>query len=164
MSKTTRQTAILAAAAMLAVAGPAVAAEVNVYSARHYDTDAALYESFTEATGITVNVIEAGADELIERIRAEGANSPADVLLTVDAGRLWRAEEAGAGRASRRELPLAMEPVDEAHAPVSAARPRPMTEPTTRLRMMRVSDGCLCIQFGVHTSRSARGSLWTPIE
>ena len=73
----------------------ATAQEVNVYSARHYDSDVALYEAFTEETGIEVNLIEADADELIERIRSEGANSPADVLITVDAGRLWRAEEAG---------------------------------------------------------------------
>ena len=68
---------------------------VNVYSARHYDTDVTLYDAFTEATGIEVNLIEAGADELIERIRSEGRNSPADVIITVDAGRLWRAEQAG---------------------------------------------------------------------
>ena len=68
---------------------------VNVYSSRHYDTDIALYEEFTEATGITVNLIEANADELIERIAREGENSPADVFITVDAGRLWRAVEAG---------------------------------------------------------------------
>lgn len=69
--------------------------EVNVYSSRHYDTDIAMYEEFTAATGIKVNLIEAGADALIERIRNEGEYSPADVLITVDAGRLWRAEEAG---------------------------------------------------------------------
>ena len=68
--------------------------EVNVYSARHYDTDQALYEEFTEKTGIEVNLIEGGSDELIERIKSEGINSPADILITVDAGRLWRAEEA----------------------------------------------------------------------
>ncbi len=68
---------------------------VNVYSARHYDTDVALFDTFTEETGITVNLIEGDADELIERIRSEGANSPADVLITTDAGRLWRAEEDG---------------------------------------------------------------------
>lgn len=68
---------------------------VNVYSARHYDTDVQLYDAFSEATGIEVNIIEAGADELIERIQSEGANSPADVIITVDAGRLWRAEQAG---------------------------------------------------------------------
>jgi iron(III) transport system substrate-binding protein len=68
---------------------------VNVYSARHYDTDEELYSRFTDQTGIRVNVIEADADELIERIRSEGRNSPADVIVTVDAGRLWRADEAG---------------------------------------------------------------------
>ncbi|EAQ27769.1 iron binding protein component of ABC iron transporter [Erythrobacter sp. NAP1] len=69
--------------------------EVNIYSSRHYDTDLALYEDFTEQTGITVNRIEADADALIERIESEGEFSPADLLITVDAGRLWRAEEAG---------------------------------------------------------------------
>lgn len=68
--------------------------EVNVYSARHYDTDQELYDQFTEQTGIQVNLIEGGSDELIERVRSEGLNSPADVIVTVDAGRLWRAEEA----------------------------------------------------------------------
>ena len=72
-----------------------VTGEVNVYSSRHYDTDLALYDDFTAATGIEVNLIEAGADALIERIKSEGEYSPADVLITVDAGRLWRAEEAG---------------------------------------------------------------------
>ena len=68
---------------------------VNLYSSRHYDTDLALYEDFTKQTGITVNRIEAGADALIERMVSEGEFSQADVLITVDAGRLWRAEEAG---------------------------------------------------------------------
>ncbi|WP_088894543.1 Fe(3+) ABC transporter substrate-binding protein [Leptolyngbya ohadii] len=68
---------------------------LNLYSARHYDTDTALYDSFTARTGIRVNLIEAEADALIERIKSEGANSPADVLITVDAGRLWRAEQDG---------------------------------------------------------------------
>jgi iron(III) transport system substrate-binding protein len=68
---------------------------VNLYSARHYDTDTAIYEGFTKKTGIKVNLVEADADKLIERIKSEGANSPADVLITVDAGRLWRAQEAG---------------------------------------------------------------------
>lgn len=68
---------------------------VNLYSARHYDADSAIYQAFADETGIQVNLIEAEADPLIERIKSEGANSPADVLLTVDAGRLWRAEQAG---------------------------------------------------------------------
>lgn len=73
----------------------AVAEHVNVYSARHYDTDLSLYETFTEQTGITVNLIEGGSDALIERIVNEGEYSPADMLITVDAGRLWRAQERG---------------------------------------------------------------------
>lgn len=69
--------------------------ELNIYSARHYDNDDQLYENFTKATGITVNRIEGNADEIIERMIAEGANSPADVVLLVDAGRLFRADAAG---------------------------------------------------------------------
>ena len=68
---------------------------LNLYSARHYDTDEALYADFTKQTGIRINRIEGGEDSLIERIRNEGARTPADVLITVDAGRMWRAEEAG---------------------------------------------------------------------
>lgn len=68
---------------------------LNVYSSRHYDSDKELYDGFTAATGVPVNLIEADADQLIERIESEGENSPADVLLTVDAGRLWRAQEEG---------------------------------------------------------------------
>lgn len=68
---------------------------LNLYSARHYDSDQELYDGFSKKTGIQINVVEADADQLIERIRSEGANSPADVLITVDAGRLWRAQEAG---------------------------------------------------------------------
>ena len=68
---------------------------VNVYSARHYDTDMAMYERFTEETGIKVNLIEGSSDALIERIKSEGQFSPADMLITVDAGRLWRAEKEG---------------------------------------------------------------------
>ncbi len=69
--------------------------EVNVYSARHYDTDMALYEQFTKLTRIEVNLIEGGSDALIERIVNEGEFSPADMLITVDAGRIWRAQQKG---------------------------------------------------------------------
>jgi iron(III) transport system substrate-binding protein len=81
--------------ALALTASGAAAQEVNLYSSRHYDTDVALYDAFTEQTGIAVNLIEGDADQLIERIKAEGRNSPADLLITVDAGRLWRADEAG---------------------------------------------------------------------
>ncbi|MDP1535874.1 MAG: Fe(3+) ABC transporter substrate-binding protein [Burkholderiales bacterium] len=68
---------------------------LNLYSSRHYQTDEALYSNFTKTTGIKLNRIEAGEDPLIDRIKNEGASSPADVLVTVDAGRLWRAEQMG---------------------------------------------------------------------
>ena len=77
---------------------PAVFAQepvLNLYSARHYQTDEALYQNFTKQTGIRINRIEAGDEQLIERLRSEGANSPADVLLIVDAARLAQADELG---------------------------------------------------------------------
>lgn len=88
---------LAAAAASGGLSLPAVAQEkvLNLYSARHYQTDEALYANFTKQTGIRINRIEAKEDEVIERIRNEGANSPADVLLTVDVGRLWRADQLG---------------------------------------------------------------------
>lgn len=68
---------------------------VNVYSHRHYEADEQLFKRFSEETGIRVNVVTASADELITRLENEGVNSPADVLITVDAGRLHRAKEKG---------------------------------------------------------------------
>ncbi|GAB5447288.1 Fe(3+) ABC transporter substrate-binding protein [Gymnodinialimonas sp.] len=79
----------------LSAATAAQAQELNLYSSRHYDTDERLYSDFTELTGITVNRIEANADELIARMEAEGANSPVDVFLTVDTVRLQRAADLG---------------------------------------------------------------------
>ncbi|MEX2502072.1 MAG: Fe(3+) ABC transporter substrate-binding protein [Trueperaceae bacterium] len=87
--------ALLASLALGALSFGVAQDEVNLYSARHYDTDDQLYALFEERTGITVNVLEGNSDELIQRMTSEGANSPADVFITVDAGRLWRAEEAG---------------------------------------------------------------------
>lgn len=87
---------LLLALGLACMAGVAAAAEeLNVYSSRHYDTDAELYAEFTEQTGIKINLIEGKDDALIERLKAEGDNSPADVFITVDAGRLWRADDAG---------------------------------------------------------------------
>ncbi len=74
---------------------------LNLYSSRHYQTDEALYAEFTKGTGIKINRIEAKENALIERIRNEGARSPADVLITTDAGRLWRAERLGLFQAVR---------------------------------------------------------------
>ncbi|MEP2828811.1 Fe(3+) ABC transporter substrate-binding protein [Parvibaculum sp.] len=99
-------TAVLILASGLAAAAGAKAEtqEVNIYSARHYDTDLELYDRFTEETGISVNLIEGGSDELIARIEREGKQSPADILVTVDAGRLWRAEEKGLFSPVRSEV------------------------------------------------------------
>ena len=85
------------AAAVLAgwVAPSFADGELNLYSSRHYDTDERLYSDFEEMTGITINRIEGNADELIARMVAEGANSPADILLTVDTSRLERAKASG---------------------------------------------------------------------
>jgi iron(III) transport system substrate-binding protein len=80
---------------LLPCAVPAQEPVLNLYSARHYQTDEALYADFTKATGIRINRIEANDDQLLERLRSEGANSPADVLLIVDAARLAKAEEMG---------------------------------------------------------------------
>ena len=86
----------VALAATTATAVPVFAAgELNLYSSRHYDTDERLYSDFEELTGITINRIEGNADELIARMEAEGANSPADVFLTVDTVRLARAADLG---------------------------------------------------------------------
>jgi len=90
---------LLSTALSIAIALPVTSAafadgSVNLYSSRHYDTDERLYSDFEEQTGITINRIEGNADELIERLKAEGKNSPADVLITVDAGRIWRAADA----------------------------------------------------------------------
>jgi iron(III) transport system substrate-binding protein len=74
---------------------PASQKVLNLYSSRHYQTDEALYANFEKATGIKVNRIEGPEDPLIERMKTEGNKSPADVLITVDMGRLFKAQEAG---------------------------------------------------------------------
>lgn len=94
-----------AALALMTIALPAFAdGEVNLYSSRHYDTDERLYTDFTEQTGITINRIEGNADELAARMQAEGANSPADVLITVDTSRLKRAKDMGLLQATDSEV------------------------------------------------------------
>ena len=87
-------TAAVLALSALGAGAQAQEGELNLYSSRHYDTDERLYSDFEEQTGIAINRIEGDADELIARMEAEGANSPADVLLTVDTSRLERAKEA----------------------------------------------------------------------
>lgn len=99
----------------LSIALPAFAQEVNLYSARHYDSDYALFEAFTAATGITVNLIEASGNELLERIQSEGANSPADLFWTVDAGNLQTAADLGLFQPTQSDSLNAAIPADLRH-------------------------------------------------
>ena len=87
----------LAAAALALACGLAGAQDkvLNLYSARHYSTDEALYADFTKATGIRINRVDADDAGILTRLKSEGAASPADVVLLVDAARLWRAEVDG---------------------------------------------------------------------
>lgn len=89
--------AILVAATLALAAGGAHAQQkvLNLYSSRHYQTDEALYTNFEKATGIKINRLEGLEDPLIERMKSEGDKSPADVLITVDMGRLLKAEQLG---------------------------------------------------------------------
>lgn len=89
------KTSLLLSLVAVSASGLAEDQVVNLYSSRHYPSDQALYAAFTRATGIKVNLIEASENALIERVRSEGTRSPADVLITTDAGRLWHAEQAG---------------------------------------------------------------------
>jgi iron(III) transport system substrate-binding protein len=86
---------VLACAATVAPAAFAQDKVLNLYSARHYQTDEALYTRFTELTGVRINRVDADDAGLLARLKTEGAASPADVILLVDAARLWRAEVDG---------------------------------------------------------------------
>ena len=88
---------LCAATMALNLATPVAAqpATLNVYSARHYQTDEALYDDFSKATGIKINRVDADDAGILARLKTEGAASPADVILLVDAARLWRAEVDG---------------------------------------------------------------------
>ncbi len=90
-----KQFALMALAAATSIAAQAEEKVLNLYSARHYQTDERLYDNFTKQTGIKINRIEGKEDELMERLRNEGANSPADVFITVDATRLAVADSLG---------------------------------------------------------------------
>ncbi len=82
------------AAALAACGGRNPGDFVNVYSARHYDTDRALYDAFEQTTGVTVRVLPANAEQLHERLRAEGDATEADLVVAADAGNLWRMQDA----------------------------------------------------------------------
>ena len=95
MTKLKTLAALLAASVTVGNTAYAADSELNLYTARHYQTDEALYSNFTARTGIKINRIEGKEEELLERIRNEGANSPADVFITVDAARLAAADQYG---------------------------------------------------------------------
>jgi len=104
---------LICSALLMALATEATAeGEVNLYSSRHYDTDDRLYSDFEKLTGIKVNRIEGNGDELIVRMQAEGSNSPADVLLTVDTSRLERAKSEGVLQSIESDVLEARVPVN----------------------------------------------------
>ena len=125
---------VLASSGALAVAANLANAQnrpevVNVYSGRHYNTDKTLYAEFTRRTGIKVNLLEGKDDELIQRLNSEGANSKADLLVLVDAARLYRAQQADLFRVIRsselnREVPANLrDPGGRWYALTRRARP-----------------------------------------
>jgi iron(III) transport system substrate-binding protein len=91
----TAMSTLLCAAICLAPAAQAQDKVLNVYSARHYQTDEQLYGDFSKQTGVKINRIELGDEPLLERMKSEGDKSPADVVLLVDATRLFRAQQEG---------------------------------------------------------------------
>ena len=108
----------LSVAGLVAVpAAHAQAPALNIYSARHYPSDEALYSGFTKATGIRVQRVDSDDAGILARLKAEGSSSPADVILLVDAARLWRAEVDG------YSLPVKSKVLDAAVPPQLRARP-----------------------------------------
>jgi iron(III) transport system substrate-binding protein len=93
---------------MAASAAPAAEQTLNIYSARHYPTDEALYANFTKATGIRINRVDSDDAGILARLKAEGTASPADVILLVDAARLWKGEIEGLFQ------PIKSKPLDDA--------------------------------------------------
>ena len=154
----------LAAALLAAAPARAQDAVLNLYSARHYQTDEALYANFTKATGIRINRIEAGDEQLLERLRSEGANSPADVLLIVDASRLYGAQQLGLFQPVRSPVlesripPALRDPNGEwfgfsqrARVIVySKARVKPADVPTYESLADPANKGKVCVRSGSH--------------
>ena len=103
-----KQIALACATVMAASAAPATEQTLNIYSARHYPTDEALYANFTKATGIRINRVDSDDAGILARLKAEGTASPADVILLVDAARLWKGEIEGLFQ------PIKSKPLDDA--------------------------------------------------
>jgi iron(III) transport system substrate-binding protein len=141
---------------------------LNLYSARHYSTDEALYNNFTKATGIKINRIDADDAGILVRLKAEGASSPADVILLVDAARLWRADEDGLFQSIKTKLLDANIPANYRSKPTPAghtwfgfssrarvvvynkARVNPLDVDTYEKLAMSSNNGKLCVRSGSH--------------
>ena len=163
MKKTVISAAVLA---LFAAAVPAQAQQkiLNLYSSRHYQTDEALYANFEKATGIKINRIEGPEDPLIERMKSEGVKSPADVLVTVDMGRLLKAQQLGLFQPVRSAV-LEQKVPQELRAPDGtwfgfSVRARPIYYAKARVDAAQITDyesladpkwkGKVCTRSGMH--------------
>ena len=143
MKKTVIAVAVLA---LLTAAASAQAQQkiLNLYSSRHYQTDEALYANFEKTTGIKINRIEGPEDPLIERMKSEGVKSPADVLVTVDMGRLLKAQQLGLFQPVRSAV-LEQKVPQELRAPDVtwfgfSGRARPIYYAKTRVDSAQITD------------------------
>lgn len=137
--------------------------ELNLYSARHYASDADLYAIFTKKTGIKINQIQAGDEAILERLKSEGKASPADVIFLADASRLWKAQNEGLfqkaqSAALRNTLPKDMQADDFWFG--LTTRARIMVYDKTKLKPEQVRNyedlarpelkGLVCTRSGTH--------------
>ena len=137
---------------------------LNLYSSRHYQTDEALYANFEKATGIKVNRIDGPEDPLIERLRSEGDKSPADLLITVDMGRLLKAQQLGlfqpvSSKLLEEKIPAELRAADGSWFGFSV-RARPIYYAKSRVDKAQLPDyesladpkwkGKICVRSGSH--------------
>jgi iron(III) transport system substrate-binding protein len=165
MRRTALAMVLAAAVASPLLIGEAQASDrqLNLYSARHYSSDNALYAEFTRQTGIQIQQIQAGDEAILERIRSEGKASPADVILLADAARLWKAQSEGlfqpAGSARLREaIPKGLQSDDLWFGLTTRARvivyDKARIKPERVSSYMQLADpsmkGLLCTRSGTH--------------
>ena len=137
---------------------------LNLYSSRHYQTDEALYANFEKATGIKVNRIDGPEDPLIERMKSEGDKSPADLLVTVDMGRLLKAQQLGlfqpiSSKLLEEKIPAELRALDGSWFGFSV-RARPIYYAKSRVDKTQLTDyesladpkwkGKVCVRSGTH--------------
>ncbi len=137
---------------------------LNIYSSRHYQTDEALYANFEKTTGIKINRIEGPEDPLIERMKSEGDRSPADVLITVDMGRLLKAQQLGLFQPVKsalldEKIPRELKATDGTWFGFSV-RARPIFYAKARVDAKQLADyesladtawkGRICVRSGMH--------------